>query len=72
MLDRRTFLVSTGATALLAALGLRSSTSAAAVLTLQGDQPFSFDALAGRAQEMAHRPYVTPIGPPKEILDKID
>ena len=72
MLDRRTFLVSTGATALLAVLGLRSSASAAAVLTLQGDQPFSFVALAGRAQEMARRPYVTPIGPPKEILDKID
>ena len=72
MLDRRTFLVSAGATALLAGLGVRSSASVAAILKLQGDQPFSFDTLADRAQEMARRLYVTPLGPPPEILDKID
>ena len=43
-----------------------------ASLKLLDSQPFSFDALVDRALEMARRPYVEPLGPPKEILDKID
>jgi periplasmic glucans biosynthesis protein len=34
--------------------------------------PFSFDSLVNRAQEMARQHYVAPVGPPNEILDKID
>ena len=72
MLDRRTFLVSAGATATLAALGIRSSAAATPELRLGESTPFSFDALINRAKESAARPYVEPAGPPKEILDKID
>jgi glucans biosynthesis protein len=72
MLDRRTFLVSAGATAVLAGLGFRSSSFAASILKFQGGQSFSFDALIHRAQDMAHQDYVTPPAAPKEILDKID
>src|SRR5260370_2445972 len=72
MLDRRTFVVSAGATAVLAGLGVRSSSFAASILKFQGGQSFSFDALIHRAQDMAHQDYVAPPAPPKEILDKID
>ena len=72
MLDRRTFLISAGATAVLAGLGFRSSSIAASVLKFQGGQSFSFDALIHRAQDMAHQDYVSPPAPPKEVLDKID
>jgi len=72
MLDRRTFLVSAGVSAVLMGLGVRSSALAASILKLQGSQPFSFDSLVNRAQEMARQPYVAPVGPPNEILDKID
>jgi glucans biosynthesis protein len=72
MLERRTFLVSAGATVVLAGLGFRSSSFAASILKSQGGQSFSFDALIRRAQDMAHQDYVAPPAPPKEILDKID
>jgi glucans biosynthesis protein len=72
MLDRRTFLVSAGATAVLAGLGFRSSSFAASILKFQGGQSFSLDALVHRAQDMAHQDYVSPPAPPKEVLDKID
>lgn len=53
-------------------MGVRSSALAASILKFQGSQPFSFDSLVNRAQEMARQPYVAPVGPPNEILDKID
>jgi len=70
MIDRRTFLVSVAATAVLTGLGSRSSGSAGS--TLKFHQSFSFDGLINRAQEMARQPYVVPVGPPNEILDEID
>jgi periplasmic glucans biosynthesis protein len=72
MIDRRRFLVSVGASAVLTGLGLRSSGSAASILKFQGNHSFSFDGLINRAQEMARHPYVVPVGPPNEILDGID
>jgi periplasmic glucans biosynthesis protein len=71
MIDRRTFLVSAGATATLAALGVRSS-AAAPALKFGDSNPFSFDGLVGRAKELASRPYIQASGPPSDILDKID
>jgi glucans biosynthesis protein len=72
MLDRRTFLVSAGATAALAALGIRSRAAAPPALKLGDATQFSFDGLISRAKELAARPYVEPVTPPKDILDKID
>jgi glucans biosynthesis protein len=72
MLDRRTFLVSAGVSTVLMGLGVRSSALAGSILKFQGKQPFSFDSLINRAQEMAHQFYVAPVGPPNEVLDKID
>ena len=72
MIDRRTFIVSAGATATLAALGIRSSGAPAPALKLGDSDPFSFDLLIGRAKELASRPYVEPQGPPGDILNKID
>ena len=72
MIDRRTFIVSAGATATLAALGIRSSGAAAPALKLGDSNPFSFDSLISRAKESASRPYVEPQGPPGDILNKID
>jgi glucans biosynthesis protein len=43
-----------------------------AKIQFHGSQPFSVDGLINRAQEMARQPYVAPVGPPNEILDKID
>ena len=72
MIDRRTFLVSAGATATLAALGIRSSAAPAPSLEFGEGSPFSFDALINRAKELASRPYAEPKGPPPDVLDKID
>jgi periplasmic glucans biosynthesis protein len=43
-----------------------------AKIQFQGEQPFSFDSLISRAQDMARQPYASPVGPPDQILDKID
>jgi periplasmic glucans biosynthesis protein len=72
MIDRRTFIVSAGATATLAALGIRSSGAPAPALKLGDSNPFSFDLLIGRAKELAGRPYAEAQGPPGDILNKID
>ena len=72
MIDRRTFIVSAGATATLAALGIRSSAASAPALKLGDSNPFSFDLLIGRAKELASHPYNEAQGPPGDILNKID
>jgi periplasmic glucans biosynthesis protein len=72
MIDRRTFIVSAGATATLTALGIRSSAASASALKLGDSNPFSFDLLIGRAKELASRPYNEAEGPPGDILNKID
>ena len=72
MIDRRTFIVSAGATATLAALGIRSSGAPAPALKLGDSNPFSFDLLISRAKELATRPYNEAQGPPADILNKID
>jgi periplasmic glucans biosynthesis protein len=72
MIDRRTFLVSAGATATLAALGIRSSADIAPSLKFGEGSPFSFDGIIGQAKDLASRPYTAPQAPPGDILDKID
>src|SRR5258707_1413411 len=72
MIDRRTFIVTAGATATVAALGIRSSGAPAPALKLGDSNPFSFDLLIGRAKELASRPYMEAQGPPGDILNKID
>src|ERR1700747_3516970 len=72
MIDRRTFIVSAGATATLAALGIRSSADPAPSLKFGNGNPFSFDGLIGRAKELAGRPYEEGKRPPDDILNKID
>ena len=72
MIDRRTFLVSAGATATLAALGIRSSADTLPSLKFGDGSPFSFDGLIGQAKDLASRPYTAPQAPPGDILDKID
>ena len=62
MMDRRTFIVSAGATATLAALGIRSSADSAPSLKFGDGSPFSFDGLIARAKDAASRPYVEPSG----------
>src|SRR5258708_1148342 len=72
MIDRRTFIVSAGAPATLAALGMRSSGAPARAIKLGDRNSFSFDLLIGRAKELASRPYMEAQGPPGDILNKID
>ncbi|MBV8278237.1 MAG: glucan biosynthesis protein, partial [Verrucomicrobia bacterium] len=72
MIDRRTFLVSAGATATLAALGIRSSAAPAPSLKFGDGSPFSFDGLISRAKELAGRPHEEAKGPPDDVLNKID
>jgi glucans biosynthesis protein len=72
MIDRRTFLISTGATAALAALGIRSTADPVPSLKFGEGTPFSFDGLIGRAKELASHPYEEGKRPPADVLDKID
>ena len=72
MIDRRTFLVSAGATATLTALGIRSSAASAPELKYGDSVPFSFEGLVNRARELASHPYSPPPSPPAGVLDKID
>src|ERR1700757_3535942 len=72
MIDRRTFIVSAGATATLAALGIRSSADPVPSLKFGDGKPFSFDGLIGRAKELASRPYEQGKGPSDDVLNKID
>jgi glucans biosynthesis protein len=69
MIDRRTLLAAAAATAA-GASGLPAR--AAGGLRLGDPAPFSFDALKGRARDLAARPYVPPPPPAREILDRID
>src|ERR1700751_4971403 len=72
MINRRTFIVSAGATATLAALGIRSSADTVPSLTFGNGTPFSFDGLIGRAKELAGCPYEEGKRPPDDILNRID
>jgi periplasmic glucans biosynthesis protein len=72
MIDRRTFIVSAGATAALTALGIRSSADPVPSLKFGSGSPFSFDGLINRAKDLAGRPYAAPPAPPADVLDKID
>jgi glucans biosynthesis protein len=72
MIDRRTFIVSAGATATLAALGIRSSADPVPSLKFGDGKPFSFDGLISRAKELASRPYEQGKGPSDDVLNKID
>ncbi|EHP44707.1 glucan biosynthesis protein D [Cupriavidus basilensis OR16] len=72
MMNRRTLLVCTTASAALAALGITPTVLAAGKIKLGDARPFSFDALIERARTLAGRPYAPPATAPAEVLAKID
>jgi len=72
-LTRRRLLLGTAATLALARLAGRPALAAATTHPRLGPPaPFSFDALASRAQAMAAGPYVAPPALPPEVLERLD
>lgn len=71
-MNRRTLLVSTTASAALAAFGITPTALAANRLKLGEARPFSYDALIQQARTMATQPYAAPQTAPAEILARID
>lgn len=71
-MDRRVFLSSAAATAVLAAIGFPKPSLALQGLKTGSAVSFSFDALKKKARDMAKAPYNAPATAPKDILWAID
>jgi glucans biosynthesis protein len=70
LLDRRALLEALAAAACVG--GGRGTASGAETLKLGAPKPFSFELLKATAKRMAGQPYVPPLRPAPEIVDRID
>lgn len=72
MMNRRDLLSTAAAAAALAVFGVPTQAFATGGLELGVEESFSFDALVDKARTLAGTPFVAPMAPPRDVLERID